>query len=104
MRRQAGGGDRRRMRGREEERPGAVVEEVDQRAAAGDVAAERADGFRQRAHLDVDASVHVEVIDRAAAVPAEHAARMRIVHHHDAAELFGERARARAARRGRRPC
>ena len=41
----AGGGDRRRVRGGEQERAGAVVEVVDQVAAAADVAAERADGF-----------------------------------------------------------
>ena len=64
----AGGGNRRRMRGREQERPGAVVEELDQRPAAGDVAAERADRLRQRADLDVDPAVHAEMIDGAAAV------------------------------------
>src|SRR5688572_5162164 len=83
------------MRGAPEEWPGAVGEAVDQGAAAADVAAERADGLRQRAHLDVHAAVHVEVIYGAAAVPAERAARMRIVHHHDAAELLGERAQSR---------
>ena len=103
-RRDARGRDRRRMRGREQERPRAVIEELDQRAAAGDVAAERADRLRQRADLDVDAAVHAEVIDGAAAVPAEHAARMRVVDHHDAAEFLGERRTAPAARRGRRPC
>ena len=95
MRRDAGGRDRRRMRRREQERPRAVIEELDERPAAGDVAAERADRLRQRADLDVDAAVHAEVIDRAAAVRAEHAARMRIVDHHDAAELLGERAQLR---------
>ena len=100
----ARGGDRRRMRRREEERPRAMVQEVDERTAAGDVAAERADRLRQRADLDVDAAVHAEVIDRAAAVAAEHAAGMRVVHHHDRAVFLGERRRAPAAGRGRRPC
>ena len=81
-----------------------MVEEIDQRAAAGNVAAERADRLRQRADLDIDAAVQAEVIDRAAAVSPEHAARVRIVDHHDAAEFFGERRTAPAARRGRRPC
>ena len=62
---------------------------------ARDVAAERAHGLRQRAHLDVDAPVHLEVVHRAAPVPAEHAARMRVVHHHDAAGLFGQVAQRR---------
>ena len=102
-RREARGGHRRRMRGREQERPGAVVEELDQVARAGHVAAEHADRLRQRADLDVDAAVTAEVIDGAAAVLAKHAARMRIVDHHDRAELFGERAQLRQRGRGRRP-
>ena len=88
----AGGGDRRRMRRREQERPRAVVQEVDERARAGDIAAERADRLRQRSDLDVDPAVHAEMVDRAAAVAAEHAARMRVVDHHDASEFLGERA------------
>ena len=62
---------------------------------AGDVAAERADGLRQRADLDVHAAVHAEVVDGAAAVPAEHAAGVRVVHHHDRAELLGHVAERR---------
>ena len=103
-RREARGRHRRRMRRREQERPRAVVQKIDQRVRSGHVAAERAHRLRQRADLNVHAAVHLEVIDRAAAVLAEHAARMRIVHHHDAAEFLGERRRAPAARRGRRPC
>ena len=91
----ARGSDRRRVRCRKEERPRAMIQELDERPAAGNVAPERAERFRQRADLDVDAAVHVEVIDRAAAVPPEHPARMRIVDHHDAAELLGERAQRR---------
>ena len=69
----------------------------------GDVAAEDADRLRQRADLHVHAAVHAEVIDRPAAVRAEHAARVRVVHHHDAAEFLGQRAQV-GQRRGRRPC
>ena len=93
-----------RMRGREQERPRAVVKELDERPAAGDIPAERAERLGQRADLNVDAPVHAEMIDGPAAVLPEHAARVRVVDHHDAAELFGERAQTRAARRGRRPC
>ena len=100
---EARGGHRRRMRGREQERPRAVIEELDQVLRAGHVAAEHADRLRQRADLDVDAAMTAEVIDRAAAVLAKHAARMRIVHHHDRAVLFGERAQLGHAVRGRRP-
>ena len=64
-------------------------------AVAGDVAAERADRLRQSANLDVHPSVHTEVVDRAAAVRSEHPARVGVVHHHDAAELLGERAQCR---------
>ena len=93
--RDARGGDGRRMRRREQKRPRAMVEKLDERAAPGDVAAEHADRLRQRADLNVDAAVHAEMIDGAAAVPAEHAARVRIVDHHDAAELLGQRAQLR---------
>ena len=69
-----------------------MIEKIDQRPAARDVAAQRADRLRERADLDVHAAVQTEMIDGAASVLAEHAARMRIVDHHDAAEFFGERA------------
>ena len=72
-----------------------MVQKVDQRPRAGDVPAERADRLRQRADLDVDAAVQAEMIDGAAALRAEHAARMGIVDHHDAAELVGEVAERR---------
>ena len=49
--------------------------------AAGDVAAHDADRLGQRADLDVDAAVQVEVVDRAAAVPAQHAGGVRVVDH-----------------------
>ena len=62
---------------------------------AGDVAAEDADRLRQRADLDVDPAVHPEMVDGAAAVLPEHPARMRVVHHHDAAGFLGELAQPR---------
>ena len=71
---------------------------------AGDVSAERADRLRQCAHLDVHAAVHPEVVDGAAPVAAKYAARVRIVHHHDRAVLFGDGAQPWQRRRGRRPC
>ena len=86
----AGGRDRGRVRRGEQEGPGAMVQKVDEVPASGDVAAEGADRLRERAHLHVHTPVHAEVIDGAAAVLPEHAARVRIVHHHDAAELFGQ--------------
>ena len=95
QRRDARGRDGGRVRCREEKRARAVIEELDQRAAAGDVAAKRADRLRQRADLDIHPPVHAEVIDGAAAVPAEHAAGVRVVHHHDAAEFLGDVAQRR---------
>src|SRR5580698_1548692 len=47
----AGCGNRWRMRGREEKRPGAVVEEVNEILRPAHVAAQRADGLGKRAHL-----------------------------------------------------
>ena len=63
---------------------------VDERPAARHVAAQRADRLRQRAHLDLDAAVHAEVVHRAAAVAPEHAARMGVIDHHDGARLLGD--------------
>ena len=67
-RRDARGGDGRRVRRRKQKRPRAMVKEIDERAAAGDVSAERADRLRQRADLHVHAAVHAEMIDGAAPV------------------------------------
>src|SRR5216683_6615333 len=67
----AGGGDRGWVRGGEEERAGAVVEVVDEVAAAADVASECSDGLGEGAYLHIYARRTVEVIDRAAAVAAE---------------------------------
>jgi len=66
----AGGGDRGRVRGGEEEGASAVVEVVDEVAGAADVAAEGADGFGEGADLDVYFVGDVEVVDAAAAVAA----------------------------------
>jgi hypothetical protein len=90
QRRDAGGRDGGRVGRREEERPRAVVQEVDQVPVAGDVAAEGPDRLRQRPDLDVHPPVHPEVIDRPAAAGPEDAAGMCVVHHHDAAGLLGD--------------
>ena len=91
------------MRGGEQERPRAVVEEVDQVLRAADVATKRADRLRERADLHIDAAMDIEVIDRAATVTAENAGSMRVVHHHDGAVLLGEHRTTRAADRCLRP-
>src|SRR5204863_8390181 len=68
---QTGGGDRRWMRRRKQERARAGVEKIDQVAAAANVAAQNADRFGERAHLDMDAPVQIEVVNRAAAGASE---------------------------------
>ena len=65
-----------------------MVEEFDGVARGAHVAAQRADGFGKRAHLDVHATVQVEMVHRAAAVFAEDAGGVRVVNHHDAAVFF----------------
>ena len=85
------------MRRREQKRPRAVIEKVDQIAGAANVSAESADGFRERADLNIDAAVHVEVIDGAAAVAPQNAGGVRVVDHHDRAVFFGQ-----VAERGQR--
>src|SRR5690606_26777549 len=72
-------GHRRRMRGREQERARAMVEKFDELARAGDVSAQHADSLGERADLNIHAAMTIEVVDRAAPVPAEYAACMRIV-------------------------
>ena len=72
------GGDRRgshrgRVRSGKEKRPGAVVKKVDRVARRAHVPAQRADGLRQGSHLNVDAAVQVEMVDRPASVAAQHA-------------------------------
>ena len=91
----AGGRDRRRMRRREEERTRTMPKVLDERARAGNVAAQHPNRLGQRADLDVDATVKTEVIDGTAACRAEHAACMCIVHHHDGADSVGDVAQLR---------
>ena len=75
----------------------AMIEELDEVAGAADIAAERADSLRQRADLDIYAAVHIEMVDGAAAVAAQHAGGVRVIDHHDGAIFFGE-----VAERGQR--
>jgi len=65
-----------------------VIEKIDEIARAADVSPESADGFRQCSYLDIDAAVHVEMIDRAAAVATEDAGGVGVVNHHDGAVFF----------------
>src|SRR4029077_10876511 len=87
--------DRGRMGGGKDERPGAMIEELDQLARTADVASERADGFAERADLDVHAAMAAEMIDGTAAAAAEDAGGVGVVDHHDAVEFLGEVAELR---------
>ena len=77
------------VRCREEERPRAVVQELDQVAAAAHVSAQHADRLGERPHLNVHASIQAEVIDGAAPVAPEHAGRVRVVDEDRRPELLG---------------
>src|SRR5439155_13367925 len=84
----AGSGHRRRMRGGKQERPSAMIEEVDRIAVRTDVAAQGSNRFRKRAHLNVNPAVQVKMIHRSAPVASEYAGRMRVINHHDTAVLL----------------
>src|ERR1017187_851018 len=86
----ASSGDRRRMRGGEKKRPGAMVKILDQVARSANVSAQRANRFGKRTHLDVHASMTMKVIHTASAIAAEHTRSVRVVHHHDGAVLVGK--------------
>ena len=66
--------------------------------APGDVAAHHADRLGQRADLDVDPAVEVEVVDRAAPVAAQHARRVGVVDHDRRLVSLGHVADARERR------
>ncbi len=85
----ARGHDGRRMRGGEQERTGSLGQDLAKGDRTGDVAPERADGLAERADLDRHAAVQPEMVDRSAAVPAEHARGVGVVDHHGRAERFG---------------
>src|SRR5215469_1131113 len=78
------------MRGREQKRPRAMVQIVDQVAASAYIAAKRANGLRECSHLYVHPRGAVEVIHTAATVAPQHPAGMRVVNHHDRAILVAE--------------
>ena len=82
------------MRRREQEWPGAVIQEVDQVASPADVTAECADCLGQRANLDVHPAMLVEMINRAATIAAQYTRGVGVVHHHDGSVFFSKIAQA----------
>src|SRR6202020_3349523 len=90
----AGRGYGRRMRSRKQKRPRPMIEKIDEIARSTDVSTQHSDGFRQSSNLDIDASVYIEVIDRAAAIAAEYARGVGIVDHHNCAVFFRDIAQA----------
>ena len=66
-----------------------MIEKFDEVTRAAYVAAKSANRFRKRTDLNIDAAMHVEVIDSAAAIASKDAGRMRIIHHHNGAIFLG---------------
>ena len=98
-------GDRRRRRRRREDlaRARVAARSRSRRAVAGDEAADRGERLRERAHHEVDVGLAAEVLGRAAAVLAEDAEAVRVVHHQARAEALLQRDDLRQRRRGRPP-
>ena len=100
----AGGHDGRRVGGREEERPGSLGQDLAQRQRARRRSRRATPtALRQGADLDRDPTVEPEVVDRAAAVPPEHARGVGVVDHDGRAVAPRPPRRCRAAARCRRP-
>src|SRR5712692_8446390 len=74
-----------------------MIEKLDQVAGAADVSAQRADGLGERAYLNINPAMHVEVINGAASVASQDAGGVGVIHHHDGAILFRQ-----VAERGQR--
>ena len=88
-RREAGRRDGRRMRTWRRGTAAPVCSSnVEQRSAAGDVAAQHADRLGERPHLDVHPAVQAEVVDRARARCAQHAGGVGVVHVDDRIALL----------------
>src|SRR5512143_3684966 len=88
---QRGGGDARRERVREEVRPRALAQQVDDLAPCRDVAARRAaHRLPERPGQDVDAALDAAMLGRAAPTLAHEADRVRIVDHHERAVAIGQ--------------
>src|SRR5260370_42664461 len=73
------------MRGGKQKRARASVQEIDQIAAAADVATQYADRLRKRSHLNVHSTVKPKMVDRATAGAPEDTGRVSVVDHHDRA-------------------
>ena len=86
-----GGGGGGNGRGAENKTAGAVDQKINQRARAANVAAARAERLAERAHLDFDLAADAEFVRQAAAVFADKAGRVRLVHHQPRAVFFLER-------------
>src|SRR5438309_5645556 len=78
------------MRSGKEKWTRAMIKKFDEVAGAANVSAERANGFRKRSDLNIDATVNFEMVDGAAAIFPEHAGSMGIIDHHDRAIFFGK--------------
>ena len=82
------GNHRRRMRGREQERPRLVDQVIADNLRRRDVATHHADRLAQGADVEGDPAVEAEVVGGAPPVGTEHAGGMRVVDHHRSAVLL----------------
>ena len=88
-RRQTGAHHCGRMRRRKKERTRAMIQILDQIAAAAHITAQNAHRLGQGSHLNVHAPMQAKMIHRPAAVAAKDAGRVGVVDHHDRAVPFG---------------
>src|SRR5437588_7949722 len=78
------------MRGRKEEWPGAMIKKLDKITGAADVSAERADGFGESPHLNVNTAMDIEVVDGPTSAASQNARGVSVVDHHDGIVFFSE--------------
>src|SRR5207237_3771593 len=79
---------RRRVRGRKQKWPSEQIEKIDKVARAAYVAAHRANRLAQGSHLNVNASMAMEMVDRATAIYAKIDRNVSLVHQTVALDFF----------------
>src|SRR5215472_2121800 len=75
----------RRVRSRKQKRPRPQIEKINQIPRTAYIPSHGPDGLAERPYLDMHPSMAFEVINRSASSAPQHTARVRVVHHHDAA-------------------
>ena len=67
-----------------------MIEKINQVARPADISAERANRLRQSPDLNIDAPVHLEVVNCATPVSAQHAGSVCVVNHHNGAVFLSQ--------------